>query len=56
MQYTYQNYVEDQFKEPINIVDYANGKRDSPEIDLGVVSDSLPISLVIGDEDTVCTP
>jgi len=51
MQYTYQNYVEDQFKEPIPIEDYARGQRDSPAIDLGVVTDSLPITFIIGDKD-----
>ena len=56
MMYTMQNYAEDQFKEPISIEDYANGQRDSPVIDLGVVDNTLPITLIIGTEDGVCTP
>ena len=49
VQYTYQNYVEDKFQEPISIEDYARGQRDSPVIDLGKVKDSIPITFVIGD-------
>ena len=56
MQYTMQNHVEGEFKEPIHIMDYAAGKRDSPPIDLGVVQDDFLISFVIGEKDTLCKP
>ena len=56
MQYTYQNFVEDQFKEPIPIEAYAAGQRDSPVIDLGDVGNTLPVTLIIGERDEVCTP
>ena len=48
-----QNYVEERFQEPINIVKYSAGQRESAPIDLGVVT-RIPVSFVIGTEDTTC--
>ena len=48
LSYTMQNFVEG-YKEPIDIYEYAAGRRDSPDIDLGNVRDSLPITFFIGD-------
>ena len=55
-QYTMQNYIEGEFKEPIHVMDYAAGKRDSPSIDLGVIQDDFLISFVIAGEDKECKP
>lgn len=49
------NGAEDRFQEPINVKDYANGYRQSPLVDLSVVN-RVPVSLVIGEDDTTCTP
>ena len=56
LQYTMQNYVEDEFREPVHIESYSRGQRDSEPIDLGVIDDSFPITFIIGDEDQTCTP
>ena len=56
MYYVSQNYVEDQFAEVIPIEQYVKGNRVLDPISLAVIGDSIPITLFIGDEDTLCTP
>ena len=40
----------------IPIEKYAQGYRDLDPIDLGSVDDRIPISFIVGTEDTLCTP
>ena len=56
MYWVSQNYVEDQFAEIIPIEQYVQGDRDLKPISLSAIDDRIPITLFIGDEDTLCTP